>query len=259
MALAYPDQSKSKPMPKNTKTSALVVLSDRELTYSEQQLPKLQAAALAQIAQIRSLERESAARAILAGLTLHRVKHSVKFGQFMPWLKTNVKGTGYAQCNFYMRLASCFVEKCHVKKPDLLALPGDQTSLAIDGQGEVEGRMLLTKLSEFVGQRSLNELLDKHGIKTATKLGGARETNSDDQDNPESAPSAEDLYLQSRDEIGSVLARAETLLLRENRLSHLAGHAEEIQGVVSTLRELADKVASAAKDLLKAEPIDIKI
>ncbi|MFA5266035.1 MAG: hypothetical protein WC378_19610 [Opitutaceae bacterium] len=225
--------------------TALVVLSDRELTYNEQQLPKLQAAAIAQIQQIRTLEREGAARAILAGLTLHRVKASLKFGQFMPWLKGNVQGVAYSQCNYYMRLASVFVEKCRVSKPDLLALPGDQTSLAITS--ETEGRALLEKLSAFVGDRSLRDLLEKHGIKNSPKLGGARDAGEKD---PQAPVDPEMLYLQSRDEIGSVIHRAETLLISENRLQHLAGHPEEIRGVAESLRSLADKIEKAAEALL---------
>lgn len=238
-------------MSKKQTSNALVVLGDKELTYSQEQLPKLQTAALQQISQIRQLEREGAARAVLAGLTLHRVKASVKFGQFLPWLKANVKGVGYAQCNFYMRLASVFVEKMHVRKPDILALPGDQTNLALD-DANGEARVFFAKLSDFVGERSLNELLDKYDIKSAPKLGGAREPAADDT--PTEPPTPDQLYLQARDEIGSVISRAETLFLHENRLQYLVGHPEEIKGVATSLRALADKIEDAAKDLASATP-----
>ncbi len=230
-------------------TSALVVLGDKELGFNAQQLPKLQAAALQLIDQVRLLERQSAGHAIMAGLTLHRVKVSLKFGEFMPWLKANVRGVRYSQCNYYMRLATVFVEKQHVKKPDLLALPGDQTSLAIDEQASDETRTFFLKLSEFVGDRSLNDLLEKYGIKGAPALGGARE--KADTDEPAPAPTPEALYLQSRDEIGDLITRAEGLLLRENRLQFLVGHPEEINGVAASLRALADKVEAAAKDLTR--------
>lgn len=49
-------------------TSSLVVLNSRELTYTQEQLPKVQAAAIEMISMVRQLEREGAARAIMAGL-----------------------------------------------------------------------------------------------------------------------------------------------------------------------------------------------
>ena len=65
----------------------------------------------------------------------------------------------------------------------------------------------------------------------------------------------EQLYLLARDEIGSVLDRAEALFIKENRLQHMAGHPEEIRGVVDGLRALADKVDAAAKPLLRKNPM----
>ena len=234
-------------MPKHTKTSsALVVLSDRELSYNEEQLPKLQAAALEQIAMVGSLHREAAARAILAGLTLHRVKASLKHGGFLPWLKANVKGAGYSQCNFYMRLAGAFIEHAKVTKPDLLAMPGDQIALALDGEGE--SRNFLGKLSKFVGNNSLSSLLDKYGIKSTKALGGSRETE-------ESAPlpvvtDPEVIRLQSMDEIGTSFGRVRALLIQENRLQYFVGHADQIKSIVDGFRSLADDIEKAAKPLL---------
>jgi hypothetical protein len=230
-------------------TSALVVLQDRELTYTQEQLPKLQTAALAQIAMVRQLEREGAARAIMAGLTLHRVKASLKRGEFLPWIKGSVKGVGYAQCNFYMRLAGVFVGKAKVSKPDLLALPGDQTELALDG-GEGQARDFFAKLSRFVGECSLNELLDKHGIKTASKLGGLRETGDNGEDAAPALVDPEILRSQSMDEIGSAWERTRTLLIKENRLQHFVGRPEDIQAIVTGFRSLADEIERAAKPLL---------
>jgi len=64
-------------------------------------------------------------------------------------------------------------------------------------------------------------------------------------------PDEEQLYLVARDEIGGFLTQGETLLLKENRLQFLASHPEEVRGVVTSLRALADKVEAAAKPLLE--------
>lgn len=235
-------------MSKPTHTSsALVVLSDQALTYSEEQLPKLQLAALHQLEMVRQLQRESAARAIMAGLTLHRVKASLKHGHFMPWLRSNLSGSGYSQCNYYMRLASAFVVKGKVTKPDLLALPGDQSELALDG-GEGAARAFYAKLAAFVGDKTLNDLLDKYGIKDTKAKGGARTPGASNTEPVIVDP--ETLRLQSMDEIGSALERARNLLIKENRLSHFASHTHQVQAIVKGFRDLADEIETAAKPLL---------
>jgi hypothetical protein len=62
-----------------------------------------------------------------------------------------------------MRLATVFIERTRATKPEMLALPGDQTSL--DLADNHHGKQLAAKLATFVGELSLNELLIKHGIK----------------------------------------------------------------------------------------------
>jgi hypothetical protein len=224
------------------------VVSSRELAYNEAQLPKVQQAALEQIARVRQLEREGAARAVLAGLSLHRVKASLKHGHFLPWLKANLDGKGYSQVNYYMRLALVFVEKAHVSKPALLALPSDQLSLQVDAEGEAHE--FFGKLDKFVGSASLNELLEKHGIKSLPKLGGAQsaEDKAEQDSSPISDP--ESIRLQSMDEISSAWERSRRLLIKENILQHFAGHPEKVQAIVQGYRELADEIEKAAKPLM---------
>lgn len=231
-------------------TTALAILGDRSLSYDQAMLPKIQEATLQQLAEVNRLGRERAARALLAGLGLCRVKASLKHGQFQPWLKAHVK-VGLVSCNNYMRLALAFVEKAGVSKPDLLALPGDQTNLAIDESDEAQ-RRFFSKLEKFVGQSSLSELLEKHGIKGQPKLGGARLPEGQDDDESADTPPAdpEALYLTARDEIGSSIERIERLLISENRLQYLVGHPEEIRGVVESLRDLTTKLETAAGPLL---------
>lgn len=238
-------------MPKSTTP---VLLSDRSLATSP--VEQLQDTAVQQMQVIAQTERDTALRAILLGLTLHKVKACLPHGQFTKWLKSKVTqgnlwtpATAKKNASFYMRLAEIAVQKSKVTRPELLALPGDQTELSLD-TAEGDGRRFVQKLTKFIGEKSLNELLREHGIKEAKKLGGARNSETDTDDEPE-APDAEALYFQSREEISGSLERIEGLILRENRLQHLIGHEDEIRGVVSGLRSLADKVEKAAAPLLK--------
>jgi hypothetical protein len=71
-------------------------------------------------------------------------------------------GERYVQ--FLMKLALVFVDKCKVKKPEILALPGDQAELALDTLDGAARRMMV-KAEKFTGELSLNELFIKHDIK----------------------------------------------------------------------------------------------
>lgn len=155
---------------------ALTLVATPELRVADDDLKKLQRMAVNQIAAIGEMENRAAMGAILAGLTLHRVKASLPHGEFGPWITQitaeDQKRTGGAflsqikarQCQYYMRLALIFLGKCRVAKPDLLALPGDQTELTLDG-ATGPAKRFADKLKGFVGDLSLNELLIRHGIK----------------------------------------------------------------------------------------------
>ena len=204
----------------NKNTHALAILGDRALSYDQAMLPKIQAAALQQLAEVARLVRERGARAVLEGLALCRVKASLKHGQFQAWLKPHVK-VGLVSCNNYMRLALAFVEKSGVSKPDLLALPGDQTSLAIDA-GDDAQRRFFAKLEKFVGQSSLSELLAKHDIKGQPKLGGARLPDGQDDESDDAPPAdPETLAAQKREEISAWIAKGRALLVAENACQFL--------------------------------------
>lgn len=223
--------------------TALAILGDRSLSYDQAMLPKIQEATLQQLAEVNRLGRERAARALLAGLGLCRVKASLKHGQFQPWLKAHVK-VGLVSCNNYMRLALAFVEKAGVSKPDLLALPGDQTNLAIDESDEAQ-RRFFSKLEKFVGQSSLSELLEKHGIKGQPKLGGARLPEGQDED--ESADH-EALAAQKREELSRWVEEGHRLLITENACQHLA--PEDVRGFATGLDALHRTWRGAVKQLL---------
>ena len=102
-------------MPKPSTSSALVVLQETSNLHTVQ-ISKLQAIVAEQFEMVRTLERDAALRAILVGLILYRIKAGLKHGEFMPWLKKNITGTGYRQCAYYMRLGFEFVECTRLTK-----------------------------------------------------------------------------------------------------------------------------------------------
>ena len=207
--------------------SALIVLADTKLTVQGDQLAQLQRSAVAQLQAVPQMERQAAAHAILAGMTLHRVKASLPHGEFGKWTAQistgggNLPKLGHSQLAHYMKLATVFVGKAKVTAPDVLALPGDQTQLALEG-GEGEARNFFGKLSKFVGTKSLNELLGEHGIKGTKKLGGARAT-TDDNPPPPAVPTAEELAAQAKTELADWMEQGRQLLITDNVCSRLAG------------------------------------
>jgi hypothetical protein len=232
-------------MPKTSSPERSALLANLQILPAGN-ISTLQETALAQLVLIRTMERDAALRAILVGFALHRIKAALKHGEFLPWIKKHV-AQSHKQCSFYMRLAVVFAEDARLTQPELLAVPADRTELALDTTDKV-ARRFLGKAMKFVGEKSLNELLNEHGIRDAGALGGARDKNA--RGAKSDAPDAEQLYLFARDEIGGVIQRAEEVFLKENKLQHLLQHPEEVRGVVASLRSLADKVEEAAKPLL---------
>ncbi|HEY0966954.1 MAG TPA: DUF3102 domain-containing protein [Opitutaceae bacterium] len=233
-------------MPKS-KTNALTVVQSPELIAAPAVVAKLQKATIEQLLIVNQLGVERAHRAVFVGFLLTRVKASLKHGEWGAWQKENVHAFKKSTANHYMRLFAVFCESMEIQLPDLMALPVNKAKSLVNSKGNTPAHRFAAKLKEFVGERSLSELLDEHGIRDAGKVGGAREAGS-------STPATVDpeaLYQQSRDELGLILSRAEEAFLKENRLQHLAGHPEEVLGVVTGLRALADKVEAAAQPLIK--------
>ena len=175
-----------------SKKAALVVLSDK--TLSTIPVEQLQAIAIEQIRTIARIEQSTAMRAILLGLTLHKVKASLAHGKFTKWIKSKVTlegnlwtpATTKKNASFFMRLASVAAEKARLTKPELLALPGDQTELTLD-TAEGDSRRFVSKITKFIGEKSLNELLRLHGIKD-TKPPTKPRADDDDDEKAETAP-----------------------------------------------------------------------
>lgn len=226
--------------------SALVVLNGSPLSLEKTALKKLQARTIDAVELIARSDRDNVQRRIIAGMALLVVKEQLAHGDFLPWLKKNVSGAGYTQCTYFMRAALCFLDGAVLGRADLLTLTAGAGTLTL--AKKAQGTKLVGAVRHFCADLSWTELLEREKIRETKPLGGAREAGADE---PAAPQDAEQLYLFSRDEIGGVITQAETLLLKENRLQHLAGHPEEIRGVVTSLRALADKVEAAANPLLK--------
>lgn len=242
-------------MAKPNTTLALATFTAPELKADSKQLVLLQKGVVEQLQVMRRLRGEEAMRGLLVGLTLLRIKASLPNGQFTGWLKKNVTFFSDRYCRYLMQLSLVFVERTKVAKPELLALPGDQTELALESK-EGAQRRLFEKAAKFIGELSITELLEKHGLKETKKLGGKRDSAPEPETprTPEelAQQTREELAQQTRDEIGAAVQALEQLLITENRLQYVVGDADFIQGTVESLELLSTKTAELAKQLTKA-------
>lgn len=152
---------------------ALACLAQTANFHRPVEISKLGTSIAAEFDRIAKLESEAALRAVLVGITLHRIKYHLPHGEWMPWQKAHLD-LKKTQVNNYMRLATAFVARARATKQELLALPaaGQKKTLALDSKTPV-GRAFAEKLNKFVGDCSLNELLVKYGIKGVTRDGDA--------------------------------------------------------------------------------------
>lgn len=116
------------------------------------------------------LEKASAMVSIKVGLALNAGKDMLRHGEYEPWLESQFGGDfGSRKAQYYSKLAKIFVAENRAN----LALPAPKETgnwLAVRD----EGSDLAIAVSEFVGDLSLAELLDKHKIKAVKKTGGYR-------------------------------------------------------------------------------------
>lgn len=239
-----------KPMSKSKPATVIAraTMSHPELKATNQRLAVLKKMAIEHFASMRRIRGEESRHGLAAGLLLITIKESLPHGEFGKWAEENIEGFGKTYRAYLMQLALVFIEKMKVQRPELLAVRGDQIELGIEKHETLRARFE-ERVGKFIGDSSLAELFDKHGIKDAKKLGGTRDKPAAPA--PAAPATPEQLYTQSRDEIGSGIEKLETLLLKENRLQYLVGHPDEIAGVAAGLRTLADKVEALAKPLLK--------
>lgn len=174
---------------------ALILVQDSAISAPSGALFTLQQTAIEQMRLIRRYQNESAIRSILVGLSLWRIKASMK-GTFTEWLKKDFDGVGYRQARYYMSASLAFLEKTKATKPEFLALPGDQTQLTLDSY-EGAARSFMEKITEFVGERSLGELLADLGLKETAKKKATRVGEDRDDEGSTDGSSAE-LSVQDR-------------------------------------------------------------
>lgn len=228
---------------------SLSIINDASLRADKSELALLQKAAIEQHHRITRSDAENALRCLFLGCALHRIKASLKHGDFGPWIENHFPRASRRQVTYYMKAALVFIDRAKVQKPELLALPGDQLDLAVDGPDST-ARRFAAKAMKFIGELSFAELLVKYGIKETKKIGGAREKGVEDETTGKPA-TPEQLYQQSRDEIGGTFLALENLIKKENRLVHLKGHAEELRGIAESSAKLNDAIQQAVAVLLK--------
>lgn len=217
--------------------SALAVVSSHEIRAGKDELALLQQSIPQQLHAMSRLREEEALRGLLVGLTLWRIKTSLPYGEFGAWLRSNSVGFGERYLQYMMKLAGVFVAKAKIAPPDLLALPGAQTELALDGL-EAPQRRFVEKAVKFVGKHSLHELLFAHGIREVKALGGRREKGE------AAAPAvitAEKLQHHALAELSAALEGLRQLLLTDNVCQYLEepqvrAFEEGLDGVLAVWR-----------------------
>jgi hypothetical protein len=194
----------------DSKKHALTVLANAQMSTSGGHLDRMKKVVVEQLALVTKLENEAALRGLLCGLALHRVKASLKHGEWVPW-QTSCLKAGRSQVNNYMRLATVFVAKARLSQPELLALDCNEGGLVEAGDNAMT-RRLFAAAEKFVGSCSLNELLIKYGIKGVT-----RDTDSAD-DTPTGGTAGEQMLFQ---EIAEHMQGLRLTLLKPEHLMRL--------------------------------------
>lgn len=227
-------------------SKGLVILKDEALTVPKDHIKELQGQVHDQLAAIPRLESEAAARAIIAGIGLWRLKHSLGHGKWMPYF--NQIGTSGAnlpkrrQCSNYMALALVFVDKVRGINQETLGI-------ALAGQLELnltkpsdEQRTFFMALQDFVGAQSLNDLLDRYGIKERKEIGGARESTK----SLGPVEDAEAIYDRYHADASKMLTDLKHLFIGEKLVERLAIKPKAASAIAAELRKVADEFEAQA-------------
>jgi len=132
-----------------------------------------------QFTEIARSERMNAGRAILIGMALPVLKSSLPKGTFTAWMKSNLtqgkiwsETTAIKNASFYTRLAYAFLEEVKPAANEVLAITDGDAIRGTPGN-DANAAKLLRRMAAFIGERSLNELLEDYGIKSGGGSGGA--------------------------------------------------------------------------------------
>lgn len=239
----------SRPSKENSK--AIVILTDASLQPAKDNLGQLKSEITEHLGAIPLLESEAAVRAIFAGIGLWKLKEAVGHGNFetakAQMLPSGKHLPSKKTCNYYMRLARVFVEKVRgINKGPLISVMKGQLEMDVVTSTD-DGRAFMQGLKDFVGGLSLNELLNKHGIKDDPALGGKREKLEDSE---VAAPSAGPDHVTVLNEISDAISALERLLIKENRMIYLTEQKPAVRGIVDALKDLTRETEKAAKHIL---------
>jgi hypothetical protein len=235
-------------MPKDTHTTTIAraTVAHPELKTTDERLAIIQTMAVEHFATMRRIRGDESRHGLAAGMLLLTIKENLGHGEFGTWADANIVGFGKTYRAYLMKLALEFIAKMDVSRPELLAVRGDQMELAIEKREALVARFE-SRVAKFIGDLSLAELFEKHGIKETKKLGGARDK-ADATPAPE--PSADQLAAQTRDEIGAAIERLEGMILHEGRLSHVISDHDFLRGVATSLGDIALKADRTIRELL---------
>lgn len=147
-------------------TTALAVLEAH--TLAEPRVKKFGEAIARTFGEIAHQERMNPQRAIIVGLALPILKQSMKHGQWEPWKAANLtngkvwtKATALKNASLYTRLAAEFVRQVKPDAEEVLAITAGGT-IALHPCKDAAGAKLVKRIEEFVGEKSLSELIAEH-------------------------------------------------------------------------------------------------
>ncbi len=147
-------------------TSALALLDNTKVAATE--VKRFGEGIALSFDEIARTEKMNASRAILIGMGLPILKASMKHGEFRPWLEANVtrsniwtKATAIKNASLYTRLAAKFIELAKPAAGEVLAITNGKAILGMPGKS-LEAARLCAAIDEFVGERSLSDLLNEY-------------------------------------------------------------------------------------------------
>lgn len=111
---------------------------------------------------LASRRSETSLRALIIGTLLLQAKAGLGHGGFGKFKTEHFGSGGNRQANYYMKLAEKFCRDAGILMPEFLALP--QSTLDLTG-GPTDAANAMKKARSFVGNRSLADLLELHGLK----------------------------------------------------------------------------------------------
>lgn len=153
-------------MPTSKKpSSALVVIDDLNASQLAQYGQSCSAASLAtlgrmaraQFDRIHADERNLPIRGAFLGCVLIGVRAACEQGEWLSWLKEHF-GKSQRTAYDYINVGEACIERMKLRLPEFVSLPQLSLELTVP-EGDDDARSALRKITKFVGDRSLRELV----------------------------------------------------------------------------------------------------